>query len=86
MLLASRSNAHFKSAFLQPPVEDRKTALLINQHFQVRARLINEDKRIALGNLSPQLVKDDAAEQIEPFAHIRLFAVQMIRAVIAQHD
>lgn len=77
---------HFKSPFLQPSVENGKAALLINQHFQMGPGLIDEDKRIALGNLSPQLIKDDAAKQIEPFAHIRLFAVKMIRAVIAQHD
>lgn len=77
---------HFKSTFLQPPVEDSKTALLIDQHFQMRAGLIDENKGIALGNLSPQFIKDDAAQQVKPFTHIGLFAVQMVSPMIAQHD
>lgn len=53
---------YLKSAFLQAPVEDGEAALLVNEHFQVGTRLVDEDKGIALRYLSPQFIEDDAAE------------------------
>lgn len=77
---------HFEGAFFQPPVEDREAALLIDQHFQVRAGLVDEDKSVSLGDLSPQLIGDNTTEKVEPFAHIGLLPVKMIGPVIAQRD
>src|SRR6267142_1916715 len=43
-------DGYLKSTFFQSPVEDGKATLLIDQYFQVRARLIDEDKSITLSN------------------------------------
>lgn len=77
---------YFKGSFFQPPVEDRKAALLIDQHFQVRPGLIDEDEGIPLRHLPPQLTRDDAAKLVKPFAHISLLPVKVIGPVIAQQD
>ena len=39
---------HFEGAFFQPPIEDRKAALLIDQHLQMRARLVDKDKSVTI--------------------------------------
>ena len=54
-------SGYFESAFLQSTIEDGKASLFIDQHFQVRAGLVDEDKGIALSHLATQLIKDDTA-------------------------
>lgn len=77
---------YFEGPFLQATVKDGKAALLIDQQFQVRAGLVDKDKGVTLRYLAAQLIEDDAAEQVESFAHIGLFAVKMIQPVITKCD
>lgn len=75
---------HFKGALLQSAVKDRKPALLIHQQLQVRTWTVDEDERIALRNLPAQFIGNNAAKLVKAFAHVRLFAVKMIRTVSTQ--
>lgn len=77
---------YFEGAFFQAAVKDCKAALLIDQQLEVSARLIDKNKGIAISDPATKLIKHDAAKQIKAFAHISLFAVQMIAAVISQCD
>lgn len=75
---------HFKSAFLQSAIKDRKAYLLIDQQLEMRTLPVDEDERITLCDLSAQLIGHNTAEMVKAFAHVGLFAVEMIRPAIAE--
>lgn len=75
---------HLKSPFFQSAVKDRKASLFVHQQLQVGSRPVDEDERIALGDLPAQLIGHNASKLVKPFAHVGLFAVKMIRTAIAE--
>ena len=65
----------YEAAFKLQVIDDQ-TAAFHMKDLHARARLVDEDERIAVLHVEPHLVGDDAAQRLEALAHVRRMRIQ----------
>lgn len=83
-VLIEVENRRFEGAFFQSSIDNCKAIRFPYQELEVRTGAVDEDKGIAIRHGLTELGGDDATQGIKAFAHVGLFAVEMVAAQLRE--